>query len=69
MASISLLHARADLADAVVKAARQQRDEAAARPMSEPGARSLYEGCCAALEMREREAAELRGQIARAERS
>lgn len=64
---LALLRAEVGLADAIVVAARKQRDEAAARPASEPGARSLYEGCCAALALRETRAAELRAKLIKAE--
>lgn len=53
------LIAKADLADAIVKSARAQRDEAAARPDS-PSSRSLLAGCEAGLERRIAEAEEAR---------
>lgn len=62
--SLALLRARVDLADAIVKAARAQRDDAAARPMSAYN-RSLYEGAEAALAMREQEAYALRAKLIR----
>lgn len=55
------LIARADLADAIVKSARAQRDEAAARTDS-PSARSLLAGCEAALENRIEDARQARAK-------
>lgn len=59
---ITLLRAKADLADAIVTSARAQMVEAAGRPAT-PSNVSLYEGCKAGLARRQAEAAELRSQL------
>lgn len=66
-AGLECLRARAGLADAIVVAARQQPDAAGARPRTEWN-RSLYEGCCVALTMRETATAKLRAELIAAER-